>query len=101
MAKNSCADVLHWYDFLVRVICYHIEHVHKYIDLGYDLVDWLMEHVHGITDRKAARIYASKLLAAGHIKHVVNKLTFTEKCYYIFEGDVSFFFKKKIFLLLL
>lgn len=50
-----------------------------------------MEHVHGITDRKAARIYASKLLAEGHIRHVVNKLTFTEKCYYIFEGDISCF----------
>lgn len=52
-----------------------------------------MEHVHGITDRKAARIYASKLLADGHIRHVVNKLTFTEKCYYIFEGVVIYFKK--------
>ncbi|VDM07774.1 unnamed protein product [Wuchereria bancrofti] len=56
--------------------------------IGCDLVDWLMEHVHGITDRKAARIYASKLLAEGHIRHVVNKLTFTEKCYYIFEDSI-------------
>lgn len=47
-----------------------------------------MEHVHGITDRKAARVYATKLLTEGHIRHVVNKLTFTEKCYYIFEGVV-------------
>ncbi|VDK84158.1 unnamed protein product [Onchocerca ochengi] len=61
--------------------------------IGSDLVDWLMEHVHGITDRKAARTYASKLLAEGHIRHVVNKLTFTEKCYYIFEGNVNL--KKK------
>lgn len=53
---------------------------------GRDLVDWLMEHVHGITDRKAARSFASNLLAEGHIRHVVNKLTFTEKCYYVFEG---------------
>uniref|UniRef100_A0A8R1Y7J1 DIX domain-containing protein n=1 Tax=Onchocerca volvulus TaxID=6282 RepID=A0A8R1Y7J1_ONCVO len=56
--------------------------------IGSDLVDWLMEHVHGITDRKAARTYASKLLAEGHIRHVVNKLTFTEKCYYIFEDSI-------------
>ncbi|EFO26936.2 DIX domain-containing protein [Loa loa] len=56
--------------------------------IGCDLIDWLMEHVHGITDRKAARIYASKLLAEGHIRHVVNKLTFTEKCYYIFEDSI-------------
>lgn len=46
-----------------------------------------MEHVHGITDRKAARSFASRLLAEGHIRHVVNKLTFTEKCYYVFEGN--------------
>ncbi|VDN18113.1 unnamed protein product [Gongylonema pulchrum] len=58
---------------------------------GRDLVDWLMEHVHGITDRKAARAYASRLLAGGHIRHVVNKLTFTEKCYYVFEGNSRFF----------
>ncbi|MCP9264051.1 Segment polarity protein dishevelled-like protein DVL-3 [Dirofilaria immitis] len=56
--------------------------------IGCDLVDWLMEHVHGITDRKAARNYASKLLGEGHIRHVVNKLTFTEKCYYIFEDSI-------------
>ncbi|VDK75933.1 unnamed protein product [Litomosoides sigmodontis] len=56
--------------------------------IGCDLVDWLMEHVHGITDRKAARVYASKLLTEGHIRHVVNKLTFTEKCYYIFEDSI-------------
>ncbi|VDO76436.1 unnamed protein product, partial [Onchocerca flexuosa] len=64
--------------------------------IGCDLVDWLMEHVHGITDRKAARTYASKLLAEGHIRHVVNKLTFTEKCYYIFEGNFSLKKKEKV-----
>lgn len=56
--------------------------------IGRDLVDWLLDHVHGIRDRKAARVFASKLLAEGHIKHVVNKLTFTEKCYYVFEDSI-------------
>ncbi|VDN07018.1 unnamed protein product [Thelazia callipaeda] len=56
--------------------------------IGRDLIEWLMEHVDGITDRKAARCYASRLLAQGHIRHVVNKLTFTEKCYYIFEDSI-------------
>ncbi|MFH4976206.1 hypothetical protein AB6A40_002915 [Gnathostoma spinigerum] len=56
--------------------------------IGREFVDWLMEHVHGISDRKEARIFAAKLLAEGHIRHVVNKLTFTEKCYYVFEDSI-------------
>ncbi|CAB3403971.1 unnamed protein product [Caenorhabditis bovis] len=54
--------------------------------IGRDLVEWLLEHVVDLRDRKAARTYASRLLAAGLIRHVVSKLTFTEKCYYVF-GD--------------
>ncbi|KAK6013573.1 domain found in Dishevelled, Egl-10, and Pleckstrin [Ostertagia ostertagi] len=55
-------------------------------DSGRDLVDWLLEHVEDLSDRKAARHYAAELLKAGLIRHVVSKLTFTEKCYYVF-GD--------------
>ncbi|KJH49428.1 DIX domain protein [Dictyocaulus viviparus] len=54
--------------------------------IGRDLVDWLLEHVEDVRDRKAARLYAAELLRAGLIRHVVSKLTFTEKCYYVF-GD--------------
>ncbi|KIH62790.1 domain found in Dishevelled, Egl-10, and Pleckstrin [Ancylostoma duodenale] len=54
--------------------------------IGRDLVDWLLEHVEDLSDRKAARQYAAELLRAGLIRHVVSKLTFTEKCYYVF-GD--------------
>uniref|UniRef100_A0A0K0DK30 Dishevelled/Egl-10/leckstrin domain protein n=1 Tax=Angiostrongylus cantonensis TaxID=6313 RepID=A0A0K0DK30_ANGCA len=54
--------------------------------IGRDLVDWLLEHVEDLSDRKAARQYAAELLKAGLIRHVVSKLTFTEKCYYVF-GD--------------
>ena len=58
----------------------------SFTGLGRDLVDWLLDNVHGIRDRKAARSFASQLLTQGYIKHVVNKLTFTEKCYYVFDG---------------
>lgn len=54
--------------------------------IGRDLVDWLLEHVEDVSDRKAARHYAAELLRVGLIRHVVSKLTFTEKCYYVF-GD--------------
>ncbi|KAK5983314.1 Domain found in Dishevelled Egl-10 and Pleckstrin, partial [Trichostrongylus colubriformis] len=47
--------------------------------IGRDLVDWLLEHVEDVRDRKAARQYAAELLKAGLIRHVVSKLTFTEK----------------------
>ncbi|EFO86224.1 CRE-MIG-5 protein [Caenorhabditis remanei] len=54
--------------------------------IGCDLIDWLVEHMTDIHSRKHARLYAARLLAAGLIRHVVSKLTFTEKCYYVF-GD--------------
>ncbi|XP_026143768.1 segment polarity protein dishevelled homolog DVL-3-like [Carassius auratus] len=55
--------------------------------IGSDVVDWLFHHVEGFTDRREARKYASNLLKAGYIRHTVNKITFSEQCYYIF-GDV-------------
>lgn len=55
--------------------------------LGSDVVDWLYNHVEGFTDRREARKYASNLLKAGYIRHTVNKITFSEQCYYIF-GDL-------------
>ncbi|GFO05723.1 segment polarity protein dishevelled-like protein dvl-3 [Plakobranchus ocellatus] len=54
--------------------------------IGADLVDWLFTHVEGFTDRRDARKYACHLLKAGYIRHTVNKLTFSEQCYYVF-GD--------------
>ena len=53
---------------------------------GSDLVDWLHTHVEGFADRRDARKYACNLLKAGYIRHTVNKLTFSEQCYYVF-GD--------------
>uniref|UniRef100_A0A8C0IIP7 Dishevelled segment polarity protein 3 n=1 Tax=Bubo bubo TaxID=30461 RepID=A0A8C0IIP7_BUBBB len=55
--------------------------------IGSDVVDWLYHHVEGFTDRRESRKYASNLLKAGYIRHTVNKITFSEQCYYIF-GDL-------------
>lgn len=52
--------------------------------IGADVVDWLLTHVDGFLDRRDARKYASHLLRAGLIRHTVNKVTFSEQCYYIF-----------------
>lgn len=51
------------------------------------MVDWLHRNVDGFIDRREARKYASNLLKAGFIRHTVNKVTFSEQCYYVF-GDL-------------
>lgn len=56
---------------------------------GRALVDWLIENVGGLKDRKDARRYASELLRDRFIAHVVNKESFTEQCYYIFGEESS------------
>ena len=53
------------------------------------MVDWLYSHVEGFVDRRDARRYACNLLKAGFIHHTVNKLTFSEQCYYVFGNTVS------------
>ncbi|XP_066153828.1 segment polarity protein dishevelled homolog DVL-3 isoform X1 [Euwallacea fornicatus] len=55
--------------------------------IGTDMIDWLLTHVEGFQERRDARKYASNLLKAGFIRHTVNKITFSEQCYYIF-GDL-------------
>lgn len=52
--------------------------------IGADLVDWLFAHVEGFSDRREARKYACNLLKVGYIRHTVNKITFSEQCYYVF-----------------
>ena len=54
--------------------------------LGSDLVDWLHSNVEGFIDRRHARKYAALMLKHGFVRHTVNKITFSEQCYYIF-GD--------------
>ncbi|KAM9852912.1 segment polarity protein dishevelled homolog DVL-3 [Aulostomus maculatus] len=55
--------------------------------IGSDVVDWLHRNIEGFTDRREARKYAGNLLKAGYIRHTVNKVTFSEQCYYVF-GDL-------------
>ncbi|KAI0985175.1 hypothetical protein GJ496_000070 [Pomphorhynchus laevis] len=55
--------------------------------LGSDVVDWLYNHVEGFADRRDARKYASNMLKAGYIRTTVNKINFSEQCYYVF-GDI-------------
>ncbi|XP_026232564.1 segment polarity protein dishevelled homolog DVL-3 [Anabas testudineus] len=55
--------------------------------IGSDVVDWLHRNVEGFNDRREARKYAGNLLKAGFIRHTVNKVTFSEQCYYVF-GDL-------------
>ncbi|CAG02140.1 unnamed protein product, partial [Tetraodon nigroviridis] len=55
--------------------------------IGSEVVDWLHRNVEGFLDRREARKYAGNLLKAGYIRHTVNKVTFSEQCYYVF-GDV-------------
>lgn len=54
---------------------------------GADVVDWLNTHVEGFPDRREARKCAAQMLKAGYIRHTVNKITFSEQCYYVF-GDL-------------
>lgn len=58
------------------------------VSSGSDVVEWLFHHIEGFQDRREARKYASNLLKAGFIRHTVNKITFSEQCYYVF-GDLS------------
>ena len=51
---------------------------------GSEVVDWLHRNVDGFVDRREARRYAGDLLKAGYIRHTVNKVTFSEQCYYVF-----------------
>ena len=64
---------------LVRTLCVCV--------LGADVVDWLYSRVEGFKDRRDARKYASSLLKHGYLRHTVNKITFSEQCYYTF-GDL-------------
>jgi hypothetical protein len=56
--------------------------------IGSDVVDWLFNHVEGFPDRRDARKYSCNMLKYGYIRHVVNKVRFSEQCYYVF-GDFN------------
>ncbi|CAD5214343.1 unnamed protein product [Bursaphelenchus xylophilus] len=56
--------------------------------IGHELVNWLLENVDGLDNRKQARNYAKQLLEKGFIKHAVNMNSFSEKCYYKFQEKI-------------
>jgi len=49
---------------------------------GTNLVNWLYRNVHGFSDRREARKYATGLLKGGFIVSAVNNQTFSEQRYY-------------------
>uniref|UniRef100_A0A336KBN2 CSON004982 protein n=1 Tax=Culicoides sonorensis TaxID=179676 RepID=A0A336KBN2_CULSO len=57
--------------------------------IGSDVVSWVLDNVQGIGDRREARKYVSGMLRRGLIKHTVNKLTFSEQCYYVLGNGVT------------
>lgn len=56
--------------------------------VGSDLTDWLLSNVKGLSDRRDARRHANNLLKMGYIRHTVNKLNFSEQCYYTI-GEIN------------
>jgi len=56
--------------------------------IGSEVVDWLFLHVQGFQDRREARKYANQMLKQGFIKHTVNKSSFSEQCYYVFNESL-------------
>lgn len=57
--------------------------------IGADVVSWVQENVQGIVDRRDARKYVSAMLRRGLIKHTVNKLNFSEQCYYVLGNGLT------------
>lgn len=51
--------------------------------IGADAVNWVLENVDSVNDRREARRIVSSMLRNNLIKHTVNKLTFSEQCYYV------------------
>lgn len=51
--------------------------------IGADCVNWIQENVAGVEDRREARRIVSSMLRNNYIKHTVNKLNFSEQCYYV------------------
>lgn len=51
--------------------------------IGSEAVNWVLENVDGTSDRREARRIVSSMLRNNLIKHAVNKLTFSEQCYYV------------------
>lgn len=57
--------------------------------IGADAVNWVLENVEGVNDRRDARRIVSSMLRNNLIKHTVNKMTFSEQCYYVLNDGRS------------
>lgn len=55
--------------------------------IGADAVNWVLENVEDVQDRREARRIVSSMLRNNYIKHTVNKLTFSEQCYYVVNEE--------------
>lgn len=55
--------------------------------IGADAVNWVLENVEDVQDRREARRIVSAMLRNNYIKHTVNKLTFSEQCYYVINEE--------------
>ncbi|EDV46061.2 segment polarity protein dishevelled [Drosophila erecta] len=55
--------------------------------IGADAVNWVLENVEDVQDRREARRIVSAMLRSNYIKHTVNKLTFSEQCYYVVNEE--------------
>lgn len=55
--------------------------------IGADAVNWVLENVEDVQDRREARRIVSAMLRNNYIKHTVNKLTFSEQCYYVVNEE--------------
>lgn len=53
------------------------------------MVDWLYHNVEGFTDRERPASMPATCRKAGFIRHTVNKITFSEQCYYISATSVA------------
>ena len=85
-----CAQVLRWWTGYTVMYVSVVDAVECVMAVctGSEMVDWLYSHVEGFVDRRDARRYACNLLKAGFIHHTVNKLTFSEQCYYVFGNNL-------------
>ncbi len=55
--------------------------------VGSDAVEWLLEHVGGVDERKEAKKMAANMLKKGFIKHAMRNTNFDESRYYSFVDE--------------
>lgn len=51
--------------------------------IGAEAVNWVLDNVEGVSNRRESRRIVSSMLRNNLIKHAVNKPNFSEQCYYV------------------